>query len=1165
MGEKIGLQGRRWSFLVFSMLLLVPSGYGQGERGAISGTITDESNAVIPGAQVTAIHSTTDVKAESTTTASGSYVIPLLPPGIYRVTAVKQGFKQTVAENVRVAVGTTTTIDLKLPVGETSQTITVLEETPLLQTTPEVGTDVAPAEAKQWPVFLFDMQRQPADFVFNSLPGSTGGSFQGNINGGQEFGYEVTVEGIPIDSGYTTGGNTDFTPTLESVSEFKLQSVPDARSGGGGSALINYAVKSGGNDLHGSVWEFNTNSAYASKGATANFAGVAKPYNNEHNYGFAVSGPIRKDQTFFFGTWEGGRKVDLPLAGRTDVPITAWRNGDFSQMLGAQIGTDALGRPVYDGQIFDPTTTREVNGELVRDPFQYQGRLNVIDAARFSNISKNITALIAQPLFETIRNNQFETSGIPRSSLWAINVKVDHIFNEKHKISGYYLYSNRIYVNGGGIVPLENPTNGFHEFDEKPQAFRFSEDWTISPNKLNHFSFGYNRFRQFQRSLVVDEDWPEQLGLSGVEGTHFPLITFVEGNGISLRTLGNVRDGMFVNGSFVLKDDFTWIRSKHTFQMGGEYWQYYNHARFESGTSGSFSFNLRETSQPGFGGTGNQFASFLTGAVDEAFRDVYAAHPGFGNKDIAFYFQDSIKVTPKLTVNAGIRWDIPRPRSERFNLTAGFDPNEPNPGADGFKGSLVFLADKGRKSFQESYYRQFAPSFGLAYSINDRTVFRGAYGLNYGAPIARACCRYSYAESFGLISSVNVSRSDAPNGFDPALYWENGMPPFQGQLPIKDPTLQNGNNIAYTLPDSLRQFYYQNWSVGIQRELPFQNSLEVNYVGTKGTRLPIGQAASEYGYLQHLYNTTPIRHLGLGDALYDDISAHPEIPKPYPSFEGTVNQALRPYPQYQNISVTGLNIGSSIYHSLQVQARKRPARGSIGYILAYTFSKTFTNAENSNGYNSYNYQDGLQNLAAERSIAFFSYPHDLKVTTIWDLPFGKDRRFLNRGGIVNAVLGGWTLTGILRYRSGNPLQFVDYGVDSSALFLFYAGWRPDRVSGVDANQKSGGYDLANGTTWINPNAFTRVPTSPGGIPLRPGNTARVLDIYGPWRPSETIGLAKFFTFREGMTFEFRTEFRNAFNRTQRGDPDTDFSSENFGKIFGASGRRTILFSGRFSF
>ena len=279
--------------LVLGLPFLSQIALAQGERGAISGTVTDESGAVIPGAQIGAIHVTTDIKTEVTTLESGNYYIPALPPGIYKVSAAKQGFKQTVAENVRVVVGTTVNIDLKMPVGETSQTVTVLAESPLLQTTPEVGTDVAPSEVKQWPVFLFDMQRQPADFVFNSLPGSTGGSFSGNINGGQQFGYEVTVEGISIDSGYITAGNTDFTPTLESISEFKLEVVPNASSSGGGSAVINYAIKSGGNDFHGTVWEFNTNSAYDSKGTAANFAGQAKPYNNEHNYGFAVSGPIR--------------------------------------------------------------------------------------------------------------------------------------------------------------------------------------------------------------------------------------------------------------------------------------------------------------------------------------------------------------------------------------------------------------------------------------------------------------------------------------------------------------------------------------------------------------------------------------------------------------------------------------------------------------------------------------------------------------------------------------------------------------------------------------------------------------------------------------------------------------------------------------------------------
>jgi Carboxypeptidase regulatory-like domain/TonB dependent receptor-like, beta-barrel len=1159
----VGLSG-----CAVTLLLMVAICLGQGERGSISGTITDESGAIIPGAQVSATNVSTNVSNEAETAQSGTYHIPALPPGIYKLIAAKQGFKQALAENVRVIVGSTTTIDLKMSVGESTQSITVLGETPLLQTTPEVGTDVAPTEVKQWPVFLFDMQRQPVDFVFNSLPGTTGGSFQGNINGGQQFGYEVEVEGIAIDAGYITGGNTDFTPTLESVSEFKLDTAPNATSGGGGSAVVNYAIKSGGNDYHGTVWEFNRNGALESRGARTNFTGSPKGYRNEHNYGFAGSGPIRKNKTFFFGTWEGGRKLQLNPAGTVTVPYTPWRSGDFSDQLGAQIGTDVLGRSVYQGEIFDPTTSRTVNGQIVRDPFTYQGRLNVIDPARLSNISKGITETIPQPIINRVLDNQYTTDGIPQSSLWTVNAKIDHIFNEKHKISGYYLYSNRIYMNGGGIAPIDNPSNNLHEFNERPQAFRFSEDWTISPTKLNHAAFGYNRYRQTQASVSLGQGWPEKLGLKGVDNSTMPGVRFDSGNGLNLNDVGNIRDGFWANGNFVFKDDFTWIAGKHTFQMGGEYWQWYYHSRWRSNGSGTFHFNLRETALPGFQDTGNQFASFLAGAVDRAERDVYAGEPAYGVKAINFYFQDQVKLTPKLTLTAGIRWNIPRPRTEKTNLLSGLDPHEPNPGADGFSGTLVFLKDKGRSSFQDSYYKEFAPNFGIAYSLNPKTVLRGAYGLNYGAPIALACCRYSFLENFGLTSQAIVSRADAANAFAPALEWENGMPPFSGTLPSKDPTLQNGGNIAYTLPDSLRQLYYQNWTMSVQRELPGQNSLEVSYVGTKGTRLAIGQAASEYAYLPTLYNTTPIRYLSLGDALYDDIGAHPEISKPYPSFQGTVNQALRPFPQYQNVSVTGLNIGSSIYHSLQVQARRRPSRGGsgLGYIASYTFSKTLTNAENSQGYtNTYAFQWGLQNLRAERAVAFFSFPHDLKITTIWEIPVGKDRHFLNRGGVVNAILGGWTLTGIQRYRSGTALQFLDYSIDSSALFFYYYGWYPDRVPGVDVYQKSSGYDLANGSTWINPAAFTHVPTSSLGIPERPGNTPRVLDVYGPPNYSETAGLHKSFPIRERMNFEFRIEAQNVFNRTQRGNPNTDLSSENFGKILSVSGTRSVLLSGRFSF
>src|SRR5437867_1671490 len=225
------------------LLFFTTSLFAQGERGAITGTLTDETGSVIPDTEITVTEVATNIKYTTNSTGSGVYRVPGLPPGIYNISASKTGFKQAVAENIRVAVGTTVNVDLRMQVGESSQTVTVIEESPLLQTAPELGTDVSPQEFNTWPLFQSDQQRQPQDFIFNSLPGSSGSSFQGSINGGQNFGYEILVDGVALERNYLNGGSTDLTPSVESVSEFKLQTVNiGANYGRAGSAVVNCAI-----------------------------------------------------------------------------------------------------------------------------------------------------------------------------------------------------------------------------------------------------------------------------------------------------------------------------------------------------------------------------------------------------------------------------------------------------------------------------------------------------------------------------------------------------------------------------------------------------------------------------------------------------------------------------------------------------------------------------------------------------------------------------------------------------------------------------------------------------------------------------------------------------------------------------------------------------------
>ncbi len=1162
---------RLWSprFLLFSLGLILSASttFAQGERGAITGTVTDQSGAVAPDCEISVVNVATNVRNSATSAASGTYRVPSLPPGIYKVTANKAGFKQAVAENIRVAVGTTVDVDLSLQVGQSTQTVTVSAQSPLLETTPQIGTDVSPAEFETWPVFFSDQQRQPQDFIFNSLPGATGNSFQGSINGGQNFGYEILVDGVALERNYLSGGSTDLTPSFESVSEFKLQTGNiGANYGGAGSAVVNFSIKSGTNHFHGTAYEFNGNSALQSTGAETNFLQASDPtikkgYFNQNNFGAAVGGPIRKDKTFFFFTWEGTRTRSYTLGNRITLPTLAWRKGDFSNLLDltTPLGSDALGRTVYLGEIFDPATTRTVtvNGQpqLVRDPFMYQGQRNVIDPARFSAITQNILPLIPSPQNADIQNNYFSIGYSPVASMDQFSFKIDHVFNARHRTSGYMERGKKPYdITPGSFADRTNPTNPLHVETDHSRIIRWSEDWTISPNKLNHFGFGYNDIFIEQRCIAYNQGWPGKIGLKGVEPFCFPLINFEPINGINLETLGDTNIVNAPSGSWIIKDDFTMIHGRHTFQTGFEFRRYHYVDNGISGNSGSFHYSFLETGTPAFSAdTGNSFASFLVGAVDTASKNVYAGHPSFVNNYPSLYIQDEMKLTPKLTVTAGLRWEIPRPRYEQHNYTSGFDPNEPNPGAVPLKGALVFLADKGRKSFQKPYYREFAPNLGIAYKLNEKTVVRTSYSITYNPPIAQG---YGYSEVFGRQAAVDLNRGTAPNGFDPVLYWDNGMPAFQGPLPSKDPTLQNGSGISWTLPNSLAQAYTQHWNFGVQRELTRQTTLEMNYIGTKGTRLPVGTYTTA-----QLYNMTPSRFLALGDTLYDNINNHPEL-RPYPGFQGTVNQALRPYPQYTGISLTGMNSESSIYHSLQVQVRKQPTKGGLGFIAAYTYSKTLTNADDPLGGYLYNVQD-FGNRRANRSVAIFSFPHDLKLTWIWDLPIGRGKRFLSRGGIADKVLGGWSLTAIQHYRSGDALPFYDFNFDPGVIFT--DAFRPDHLAGVVNYQKSGGYDLVNGTTWLNPLAFADPPHTASGIPLRPGNTPKILPVYGPWQAGESFGLHKAIPIREHLSLEFRADADNLFNRTYRNDPVTDVSDPKFGRIINVSGGRTIQLSARIRF
>lgn len=1171
--------------------------FGQGNLGAITGTVQDSSGAAVPDLPLTITNSETGVRWTATTSSAGYYRVSV-PPGTYRLEAQKQGFKTQVTDKILVPVAQVVTVDVTLQVGNQSEKVEVTSQAPLLTpSTAEVSSAVSPDEFETLPIEVGDGGRQLQTFIFSSLPGAVGDTFSGSINGGQLFSHEILIDGVTIGRYDLSGGSLDeFSPGTDSIGEFKVQtSNYSAEYGETGGGIANFSYKSGTNDFHGILFEYNKNPIFNAAGPVVNSSpgsvGAVKNNSKENNFGGNIGGPIRRDHTFFFFNYEGDRFRSFAPAGLMTLPTVAMKNGDFSSWLGAQIGTDALGRPVFQNEIYDPTTTRHVTaGQVdpvtgltanatttIRDPFNSGGNLNVIPAAEFSNATSVLLPLIPDPPLSTTTNNAFRLSGCcPILSRNAYTAKIDHVLTSKQKLWGSFTWNHRDRYNrnnsrtflpfpGQPINPVKRQIVG------GPQV-RIAHAWTISTRSVNEFSVGYNRF-QNKNNITDNAKFTPQLGIPGIPDDCFPPMRF--SSHLRVTPLFGVGcKNVDPSESYVYQDTFSYLRGKHSLKFGGEF-RRYRYNTYEPGPlSGDFTFNDRETSLPGFGSsTGHAFASFILGAADTGRKTIYTTAPGYRAGLFAFFAQDDYKVSPKLTLNLGLRWDIPLPQKEVLNRESGFDPTVPNPGADNIPGALVFLGNCStcihRDSFQDWYFKEFAPRIGLAYQFQKNLVFRGGYGISYGAPIEN---NFGSQNLFGFNSEVRLTRGIIPTGFsqDPATYLSTlksaplpaaarvGLPAFTGTLPDRDPASANGQFLDFMPRNAAAQPYVQNWSAGLQYLLPHDVLIQADYVGSKGTRLL-------NGWFAFSFNQAPAKFMGLGDLLADDLATDLADPTtapilasfgitglPYPNFENnnydtSIAAAIQPFPQYSGLANNYPTMGSSTYHSLQLMARKTTAHG-LSFIGAYTFSKSLTDTDSALSQSGSQVVQDFYNRKAEKAIASFDHTHVLKLTWIYELPFGRGRRWLASGGSFDRLASGWQVTAIQNYLSGDPL------VISSSFapgFFSFAGLRADIVPGVPQTVSSNGLDTVNGTQYLNPDAFATPPLSPGNdFALRFGNSPGFLPrTRGPAHVNEDFGIIKNTRLSERVAVQFRADMFNVFNRVGRGDPDTCVDCGSFGLIF----------------
>jgi hypothetical protein len=1143
--------------------------------------VTDPAGSAVPGAAVVATNVATGVETSTTTTGTGTYTLPYLPAGTYKLRVSSSGFRTATADNIVLRVAQTQTADVKLEVGAVNEQVTVSAQGEALDAgSAEIGRYITTEEYKSWPVVVGDGQRQIQQFIFDSLPGTTGDTFKGSINGGQEYSHEILIEGMPIGRADLSGGNNnEFSPSAEAIGEFKLQTgAIGAQYNGGQTAVANFTIRSGTNQPHGSAFYYGQNEALDAANLNTTTVGSAKAKYREHNYGYSVGGPVwipkiydGRNRTFFFTNLERDTRNQQQFTGLGTVPTLDFKKGDFSKLLdpsytgdprsGTQAGTDPLGRPIVFGQIYDPTTTRQVAGGIVRDPFPG----NIIPQARWDPVATNIIQKIGiqDPSLPSLLRNVPTINGQPIFHLETWGIKIDHQVNEKNHLSGYYnhSYRNRFNNGSGNFVPFPGPASSSWQQQITPgHLARLSLTSTVSARIVNRAAAGFNRFLNQNGAYptTINANLASAIGLQNLPGTMFPVIAF-NGPGSSLQ--GNTISRMGVgfadfspNGSWIFQDDLTWIHGSHTFHIGYEYKRYFYNDRALS-DAGSFTFSARQTDSPGqLTSTGNAFASFLLGAVYRSSHGIQGYSQGFRQPQHGAYFMDDWKITSRLTVNTGLRWEVIPPFYEVTDRMSEVSLAAQNPDAKR-PGALIFAP-----RVNDTYWRQILPRIGVVWRAADKLVVRAGYGITSTPPIAN---NWGYGGfTYGFNATVNTIAGTSSTGFadDPTLYLRNPYPSLQGTLPNTDPNSANYLDVSTTARDANRPGYTQNYNLTIQYELARDTVLEVAYVGNKGTRMWGGTPGS--GYTD--YNGLPSRLLAMGDILNDPVSDHPQF-TPFPSFDTSLSvaQALRPYAQYGQINEQFPYNSNSNYNSLQVTVTKHLSK-DLGFLGAYTFSKALGYIDANGPAAYYTSVQDYYNRKLDRSLTEFSIPQQFKLTWVYETPFGKGRRWNLKWA--NPILGGWQFAGIHNYTSGLPIQVTYSGFTIPVGFA--TGVRPDVLG---TNLTVGGApsktDFNNGVAYLNPNAFAPPPITDNGVPLRTGTAPRFLpNVRGPHQMRETFRMSKRFYLREKTFFGVGATADNLFKRTARDFLGLDIADpSSFGKLVQRGGGRTIQVEGRFEF
>jgi hypothetical protein len=1220
-----------WILLLAITLLLCASIslYGQSTYGSITGSVADVSGASITDANVTLTNLGTSEKRTQSSGSDGLFTFVNLFPGQYRIDVEKQGFKHFVRADISVEVQQDTHIVAALQVGEVSQVVEVTSETPLLQAeTSSLGQVVEQRKADELPLNgrnIFNLITVSPAAIAQGGSGGTPVSQNpfswGNYQIGGSFGNQSAeyLDGQPLNIGYIN--LPIIIPTQDSVGEFKVQySNLGAEWGKFSGGVMNISTKSGSNQFHGSGYEYLRNKAlnsneyfYKSLELASNESNTPPPY-VQNQYGFTFGGPVIKDKTFFFVSWEQFRlRTGSVLS--TTVPVTAnspftpagvtggMRQGDFSSLCatgftgpGGICGDTVVvnGVTTYPDQIYDPYTVNLTTG--ARNPYPN----NQIPAAEFSQATTKmwdtyyVPPNLSQTQFTGANNFTSATSSGGNTNQFV--ARGDQVINSTTRLFARFSYF--------GLLDL--PTNPFGTGlcddrcaeDYHTKALAIDINHTFTPTTILDVNLAGSRFIYLRAPILSGFDltslgWTEAYNspASSIRTPPTPAFPYPGDVG---RSQGNSAIGDH-NTQYNISPQLTLIRGKHTIQAGGQYELGLDNYYQTNIASGAFGFGGVWTSSTG--GSPNlvtctqcAFADFLLGLSEssgtfvnqtEGAAQVPALTAGKQTYR-ALYVDDTWHVRSKLTLNIGLRYELPGTWSERYNRLSYWDPNATNAtvtGCSGVAGSAcpgdAQLVGTGPNSSDNNLpldKKAFSPRLGFAYSLDAKTVIRGGYGVffipnyvSFGlnpdndvinlATTPFTATTNSYLTPYSTLNGNNCSFTGASTFADfscvsnagPFGAGGIGLPPGRTQSASITAAANGSPTLApWTNP---KYGYVEQYNFDIQRQLPLGFFADVAYAGAHGVHLEqyntdinqipdsfVAQAAAQEAAGQPITITQCVPTSPTNPTCSNPLSGSPNSGLNGPSI--VQGQLDRPYPEYNNISVAGYGCCSSNYNSLQATVTRR-FQGGGTLLAAYTNSKLMSNTDTLTSWLESGTTGGVggvqdwNNLAGERSLSSQDVSQRLVISYVLDLPFGHGKAYLSgMTGVADKVVSGWGVDGITTFQRGFPLKISYSGTTpAEAANLGIANVRPNVVAGCD--KKAGGGTVAN---WFNTDCFATPPDWGFGSEARVDSVLR-----GDGAKNFDFAIFKRTTIAEKVGVEFRTEFFNLFNHPQFGIPGEGFN------------------------